>query len=337
MKRLRFPVKMLGLLAFLAALFFISFMIGRYPVSPRTVWDILTRRVFALPAYWDGTLETVVLQVRLPRILMGILVGGTLSVAGASYQTLFKNPMVSPDLLGVSAGAGFGAALALLNQASWWGVQLTAFVFGILAVFLSYTIGKAFGKGSITVLVLGGIVISSLFQSLLAIVKTLADTDNTLASITFWLMGSLGRVSVTDVLVMLPATALSLGTLFFFRHSIDALSAGEDEALTMGVNVRLVKLAVVAASTLITVCAVSICGIVGWVGMIVPHIARMLAGANYSKISAASFLIGGILLLLIDNVIRGVPGVELPLGVLTSLVGTPIFVALLAKTKRAWS
>ncbi len=337
MKQLRFPTKMLLLLAFLLGLFFLSFMIGRYPVAPKTVWDILTYRVLPQPAYWEGTLETVVLQVRLPRILMGILVGGTLSVAGASYQTLFKNPMVSPDLLGVSAGAGFGAALALLNQASWWVVQLTAFVFGILAVFLSYIIGKSFGKGSITVLVLAGIVISSLFQSLLSIVKTLADTDNTLASITFWLMGSLGRASNTDVLVMLPATLLSLAMLFFFRHKINALAAGEDEALTMGVNVPLTKLVVVTASTLITVCAVSICGIVGWVGMIVPHIARMLVGANYSKIVAASFLIGGVLLLLIDNVIRGVPGVELPLGVLTSLVGTPIFVALLAKTKRTWS
>jgi len=330
-------MKMLGLFVVLTVLFFLSFMIGRYPVSPKTVWDILTYRLFGQTPYWEGTLETVVLQVRLPRILMGILVGGALSVAGASYQTLFKNPMVSPDLLGVSAGAGFGAALALLNQASWWEVQLTAFAFGILAVLISYTIGKAFGQGNITVLVLGGIVISSLFQSLLAIIKTLADTDNTLASITFWLMGSLGRASGTDVLVMLPATAVSLGVLFFFRHSIDALSAGEDEAMTMGVNVRLTKVAVVAASTLITVCAVSICGIVGWVGMVVPHIARMLVGANYSKIGAASFLTGGILLLLIDNVIRGVPGVELPLGVLTSLVGTPIFVALLAKTKRAWS
>lgn len=337
MRRLHFSTKMLLLLAFLLGLFFLSFMIGRYPVVPATVWDILTYRVLPQPVYWEGTLETVVLQVRLPRILMGILVGGTLSVAGASYQTLFKNPMVSPDLLGVSAGAGFGAALALLNQASWWAVQLTAFVFGILAVFLSYIIGKSFGKGSITVLVLAGIVISSLFQSLLSIIKTLADTDNTLASITFWLMGSLGRASGTDVLIMLPATIVSLAMLFFFRHKINALAAGEDEALTMGVNVPLTKLIVVTASTLITVCAVSICGIVGWVGMIVPHIARMLVGANYSKIVAASFLIGGVLLLLIDNVIRGVPGVELPLGVLTSLVGTPIFVALLAKTKRTWS
>ncbi|MEL7609357.1 MAG: iron ABC transporter permease [Bacillota bacterium] len=337
MKQLRFPIKMLGLFAFLVALFFVSFMIGRYPVSPKTVWDILLSRLFPQPVYWDGTLETVVLQVRLPRMLMGILVGGTLSVAGASYQTLFKNPMVSPDLLGVSAGAGFGAALALLNQASWWQVQLAAFVFGILAVFLSYSIGKAFGKGSITVLVLAGIVISSLFQSLLAIVKTLADTDNTLASITFWLMGSLGRASNTDVLVMLPSTAFSLILLFLFRHRIDVLAAGEDEALTMGVNVPLTKLVVVTASTLITVCAVSICGIIGWVGMIVPHIARMIAGASYSKIGAISFLIGGIMLLLIDNAIRGIQGVELPLGVLTSLVGTPIFVALLARTKRTWS
>jgi iron complex transport system permease protein len=245
--------------------------------------------------------------------------------------------MVSPDLLGVSAGAGFGAAIALLNQGTWWQVQSTALVFGITAVVAAYLIAKVFGGNNITVLVLSGVVISSFFQSLLSIVKTLADTDSTLASITFWLMGSLGRVANSDVLVMLPATMISLALLFLFRHKINALAAGEDEALTMGVNVQLTKLVVIVASTLITVCSVSVCGIIGWIGMVVPHIARMFVGASYSKLSGASFLTGGIMLLMIDNIVRGIPGAELPLGVLTSLIGTPIFVALLSKARKAWS
>ena len=179
-------------------------------------------------------------------------------------------------------------------------------------------------------------VVSSVFQSLLSIIKTLADTDNALPSITFWLMGSLGKADNTDLLVLLPATIGSLILIFLFRHQIDALAAGEDEAITMGVNVQLVKLVVVATSTMMTVCAVSICGIIGWIGMVVPHIARILVGANYSRLVPISFAIGGIFLLLIDNLIRGPIGVDLPLGVLTSLIGTPVFVVLLTRAKKVW-
>ncbi len=312
-------------------------MVGRYPIPPKTVIDIILSQFFPISQYWDGTLTTVVLQVRLPRIALGILVGGALSVSGASYQTLFKNPMVSPDILGVSAGAGFGAALAMINNASWWEIQLTAFLFGMLAVIAAYVIAYVFGKQTITVLILGGIVVSSLFQALISIVKTLADTENQLPAITFWLMGGLGKGSNQDVLLMLPAMGLSLLLIFLFRHQVNALAAGEDEAATMGVNVALVKLVIICSSTLMTVCSVSICGIIGWVGMVVPHIARMITGANYSKLVATSFFIGGIFLLLIDNIIRGVEGVELPLGVLTALVGTPVFVLLLSRVKKGWS
>lgn len=275
--------------------------------------------------------------MRLPRIALGILVGGALSVSGASYQTLFKNPMVSPDLLGVSAGAGFGAALAMINDGSWWQIQTPAFTFGMIAVVAAYVIAYVFEKQTITILILGGIVVSSLFQSLLSIVKTLADTENQLPAITFWLMGGLGKGANQDVLLMLPAMLLSMALIFLFRHQINALAVGEDEAATMGVNVPLVKLVVVCSSTLMTVCSVSICGIIGWVAMVVPHIARMLTGANYSKLVTASFFIGGIFLLIIDNIIRGVEGVELPLGVLTALVGTPVFVLLLSRVKKGWS
>lgn len=333
----RFRLVMMILSAALIALFFASFMIGTFPIMPKAVWDIILSKFIPREAYWEPVMERVVLQVRLPRILLAILVGGALSVSGASYQTLFKNPMVSPDLLGVSAGAGFGAALVMLHGGPWWQVQASAFAFGIAAVVAAWLIGRIFGQQNITVLVLAGVVVSSLFQSLLSIVKTLADTEDALPSITFWLMGSLGKVSLDDLAIALPSVLVSLAALFFFRHQIDALAAGEEEAAAMGVNVGAVKLAVVSASTLMTVSAVSICGIVGWVGMVVPHIARLLVGASYQKLSAASLLIGGFFLLMIDNIIRGIGAGTLPLGVLTSLVGTPVFVVLLTQARKAWN
>jgi iron complex transport system permease protein len=332
-----FMLKILVLICLAIIVFFGSFLIGRYPISPKTVVDILVSQFADIPRYWESTMAQVVMQVRLPRIALGLLVGGVLSVSGASYQTLFKNPMVSPDILGVSAGAGFGAALAMISHGGWWQIQTTAFFFGLVAVVSAYLIAYVFGKQTITILILGGIVVSSLFQSLLSIIKTLADTENELPAITFWLMGGLGKGSNKDLLFMLPAVGLSLLLLFLFRNQINALAAGEDEAATMGVNVPLVKLMIISCSTLMTVCSVSICGIIGWVGLVVPHIARMLTGADYSKLAASSFFIGGVFLVIIDNIIRGFEGVELPLGVLTSLVGTPVFVLLLSRVRRGWS
>jgi iron complex transport system permease protein len=188
----------------------------------------------------------------------------------------------------------------------------------------------------LTALVLAGVIISSLFGALLSVLKLLADTDSALPSIVFWLMGSLGRGSNRDVLIMLPALAGSLTLLFLFRYQINALSAGGDEAATMGVNVRLIRVVVVVAATLMTVVSVSICGIVGWVGLVAPHLSRMLVGASYPRLMVTSFGLGGLGLLLIDDLIRAVPDVELPLGVMTSLVGAPVFVLLLSRVRKGW-
>jgi iron complex transport system permease protein len=273
-KRQHYAKIQLLLLGVLCAIAWFSFFVGRYEINPRTVFDILWSRLFPVTPYWDGTLETVILQVRLPRIL----VGGALSISGAAYQTLFKNPMVSPDILGVSAGAGFGAALAMINSRSWWQIQSSALLFGLLAVVVAYSLGSVIGKQAVTILILAGIVVSSLFQAFISILKTLADNENVLPSITFWLMGSLGKVSNRDLILMLPAVALSLFLLFFFRSQINTLASGEDEAQTMGVNIRFIKGIVIFSSTLLTVSAVSICGIISWVGLIIPHIARILVG-----------------------------------------------------------
>lgn len=200
---------------------------------------------------------------------------------------------------------------------------------------IAYGIGSVFGKNNMTILVLSGVVVGSFFQALISVVKTVADTESVLPAITFWLMGSLNKGVNADVLTMLPTLAISMSLLFLFRHKIDTLAAGDDEAAAMGVNVPLVKAVVILASTLMTASAVSVAGIIGWIGMVVPHIARTVTGASYSKLLASSFVIGGIFLLLIDDIIRGCFS-DLPLGVLTALIGTPLFVVLLVRTRKEW-
>lgn len=332
-----FRAKMAALALLLAALFFLSFWIGSYPAAPGDVCAVLLAKLSGASASLEDVLVRIVWEIRFPRIACAILIGGSLSVSGASYQTIFKNPMVSPDILGVSAGASFGAALVMLNSGAWYEIQASAFAFGLVAVVAAYVIGTVFGKHNIAILVLAGVVVSSLFQALVSILKTLADTDSALPEITFWLMGSLGKADNDDVAVLLPAIAVGLAALFLLRHRIDALAAGDEEAMSLGVNVPATKAVVIGCSTLMTVASVSICGVIGWVGLVVPHIARSLVGARFGRLMAASFLGGGMFLLVIDDIIRGGFGVDLPLGVMTALVGTPVFVGLLAKTRRMWT
>ncbi|MBS5451385.1 MAG: iron ABC transporter permease [Coriobacteriia bacterium] len=333
--RLPFTIVMIALIAILVFVYLASFMIGSANISLGEVWDILRSHIMPVEQYWEDVLDKIMTTVRFPQITLSVLIGGALAVSGASYQTVFKNPMVSSDILGVSAGAGFGAALAMLNGGNWWEIQISAFVCGVAAVTIAYVIGAIFGKQNLTILVLAGVVVSSFFQALISIIKTVADTESVLPSITFWLMGSLNKGDNTDLLVMLPATIASLVLLFIFRNKIDVLAAGEDEARAMGVNVVLVKGVVIVASTLMTACAVSVAGIIGWIGMVVPHIARTVTGASYSKLIAGSFVIGGLFLVLIDDLVRSAFS-DLPIGVLTALIGTPLFVFLLIKTKREW-
>jgi iron complex transport system permease protein len=321
--------------AALVAVYVGSFLIGSVDISAREVVDILLAQVLPVERYWDGVTERIMINVRFPQITLALLVGGALSVSGASYQTVFKNPMVSSDILGVSAGAGFGAALTMLYGGAWWQIQLAAFAGGVAAVSIAYAVGAVFGRQNLTVLVLAGVVVSSFFQALLSVVKTVADTDSVLPSITFWLMGSLNKGDNRDLLFMLPATVASLAVLFFLRHKIDVLAAGEDEARAMGVNVNLVKGAVIAASTLMTASAVSVAGIVGWIGMVVPHMARGVTGATFSRLMVGSFLIGGAFLMLVNDLVRST-FTDLPLGVLTALIGTPVFVLLLLRTRKEW-
>jgi iron complex transport system permease protein len=315
---------------------FCALGVGRYSIPLSEIRDIFLSRLGWVTPYWDRTIEQVLLDIRTPRIILSILVGGALAVSGASYQTLFKNPLVSPSILGVSSGAAFGAALAMVMNGPWWAVQICALVFGLLAVLGASLISLIFGRRELTVLILGGVVVSSLFGSMLSIIKLVADTDSQLPSIVFWMMGSLGRGTNEDVLVMLGCLAASLLMLYLFRYQINALSAGQDEAASMGVRTGLVKAVVIVSATLMTVSAVSICGIVGWVGMVIPHIARTITGASFPKLTVISFGLGALFLLLVDTLIRGVPGLDLPLGVLTSIIGTPIFVFFLSRVRKGW-
>ncbi|MDD4587089.1 MAG: iron ABC transporter permease [Heliobacteriaceae bacterium] len=329
--------KIFVLLVILIVIFFVSFLLGRYPISPQTVIAILAAKFFAVPKTWTDTMETVVLQVRFPRIIAAILVGGALSVSGAAYQSLFKNPLVSPAILGVSAGAGFGAALGMLLHYPWLAVQLMAFIFALVAVGASYLISRLFARNSIIVLVLGGMVISALFQALLSIVKYLADPLDTLPAITFWLMGGLNKVGTTDVQFVLVPIVLSIIVLSLIRWQVNIMSIGEEEAIALGVNITRIRAIIVLCATLMTAAAVSISGIIGWVGLLVPHMARMLVGPNFQVLLPASLLLGSGYLLLVDNICRNASSVEIPLGILTAIIGAPFFIFLLSKVKKGWT
>lgn len=316
--------------------FFVSFLLGRYPVSPGTVVYILASQIVDIPQTWTDTAEIIVLHVRLPRILSAIMIGAALSVSGAAYQSLFKNPLVSPAILGVSAGAGFGAALGMLFRMSGIGIQSLAFVFALIAVGSSFLLGQVFGKRSIVVLVLGGMVISAIFQALISVIKFWADPIDTLPSITFWLMGSLAKVTNDDIWLVTPLIVVSMFIMFVLRWRLQVLSIGEEEAAALGVNVGRIQTLVVFSATLMTAAAVSIGGIIGWVGLMVPHVARMLVGPDFRHVFPVSLLLGSGYLLVVDTISRTVGTTEIPLGVLTALIGAPFFIVLLTRIKRGW-
>ncbi len=332
--------KILLLFLALMLIFFSSFLLGRYQVMPDKVIAILASKILDLPKTWTDTMETVVLQVRFPRIIAALLVGGALSSSGAAYQSLFKNPLVSPAILGVSAGAGFGASLGMILHYPWWAVQVLAFLFALLAVATSFLISRIFGgggNGSMTVLVLGGMVISALFQALISCVKYLADPLDTLPAITFWLMGGLSKITNVDVLFALFPIILSCVGLYLIRWQVNVLSIGDEEAVTLGINVNLIRFVVVICATLMTAAAVSISGIIGWVGLIIPHMARMLVGPNFALLLPVSLIMGSGYLLMVDNIARNITAVEIPLGILTALIGAPFFIFLLSKVKKGWT
>jgi iron complex transport system permease protein len=325
------------LLVTLAGLFFLSFSVGQYPVPPLDVVKVLASHIFPITPTWPSTFDTVVVQIRLPRILAAVLVGASLAVAGTSFQGLFRNPLVSPDILGVSSGASFGAALGILFSGNALVIEGSAFGFGLLAVGISYGISKIVRGDPTLSLILAGMAIGSLFSAFLALVKYVADPIDQLPAITYWLMGSLASVKNSDLgLVSIPML-LGIAVLMLIRWRLNVLAMGEEEAMALGVDTSRLRAAIVICCTMITASAVCISGIIGWVGLIIPHIGRALVGPSHEKLLPASTLLGAAYLLLIDDLCRTVAAVEIPIGTLTAIVGVPFFLYLLIKGRNGWA
>ena len=308
-----------------------SVVLGRYPIGLRELCGIIGSKFMDVEPFWKPVQESLLLNHRLPRILLACLVGCCLSAAGAAYQGVFQNPMAAPDILGASNGAAFGAALAILL--GFGGGMVTAFAFAASLLTVGaviYVGGKARGK-RVLGLVLSGIMIGSLVSSGTSFIKLVADPEDQLPAITYWLMGSLNGASPKDVLFALFPMALGLVPLHLLRWRINILTLGDEEAQTMGVNARRLRTVVILAATLATAASVSVSGVIGWVGLVIPHLTRRMVGNNYKYLMPASMLFGAIFLLMVDNLSRNLLATEIPLGILTSLIGAPFFIYLITR------
>ena len=307
----------------LIVLFLVLICVGRYPISPFRAFEIIGRSFIGKTDGMDVYESSVILSIRLPRILMGILVGAGLSVSGAIYQAVFGNPLVSPDILGVSSGAGFGAALAILLSCGMAATQVIALGCGLLAVVIVLNLSRIKRRSELFVLVLSGVIVKSMFDALVSFIKYIADPEDKLPTITMWLMGSLANVSYR-----IPCLAVAM----ILRWKMNLLSLEQEEARSLGINVKKLRLAVILIATIMTAVTVSVCGIIGWIGLVIPHIARLLIGNDHRTLIPASALMGSIYLLLIDTAARAATAGEVPLSILTAMVGAPFFAVILRKT-----
>ncbi len=321
-------VAVLGVVLILSIL--LSFLLGKYAVPLPELLGILGAKL-GLPVepFWTDAQEAALWNIRLPRVLLSVLVGMCLSAAGASYQGVFQNPMASPDILGASAGAGFGAALAILLGASSLGIALGAFVISLFTVVLVFTVSRHAKGDRVLGLVLAGIMVSSLFQSATSFIKLVADPGNQLPQITFWLMGSLSGAGWEDIGLAILPMAMGLIPLLVLRWQLNVITMGDDEARAMGVNAPRIRIWVAVCSTLVTAAAVAVSGMIGWVGLVIPHITRRLVGSDYRYLMPGSMLGGGIFLLLVDNVSRNAATSGIPIGILTAFIGAPFFLWLI--------
>lgn len=332
-ERVRAGLRLAGLAAALVLIMLGSFLVGRYNVPLSTWWTLLLH-----PAQRDIP-TLILLEVRLPRILAGVLIGAGLAASGAAYQGLFRNPMVSPDILGASAGAGFGAALGILCGFSIVAIQGMSFLFGVVAVLLAWGLGSVLCRRGdpVLMLVLVGILVGSLFTAMLSLAKYVADPYNKLPVITYWLLGSFASITPRDVAIAAVPICTGCIPLLLLRWRLNVLCMGEQEARTLGVNTLTLRFIVIACATLITAVSVSICGMIGWIGLVIPHLARFLVGPNYRVLLPCSALMGACFLLLVDDLARTAGPLEIPVGVLTAFIGSPFFLLLLFREGRNWS
>jgi len=329
-----FAIAVIVLIAGLA----LAFTLGRYPVSIADVFNVLGAKLFDRASGVPLAVENVILQVRGPRVLAAVLVGAALAVAGTAFQGLFRNPLVSPDILGASSGAALGAVIGIYFSLGVLGIQALAFVGGIAAVAAVYMIGSAVrSRDPILVLVLTGVVVGSLLGAGVGLVKYLADPYNQLPAMTFWLLGSLSATTISDLVPLFGPVALGTLVLLALRHRMNVMSLPDEEARALGLATGPLRVAIVAAATLVTSASVATAGIIGWVGLVVPHLARSLVGPDFSRLLPAAAILGGGYLLLIDTLARNMAQIEIPLGILTAVVGTPFFIWLLASVQKTWS
>ena len=306
---------------------------GRYPLSigevASVMWDRATGRAVA------STSDAIVWQIRLPRVGVALLVGAALAAAGTAYQHLFRNPLVAPDTLGVSSGAALGAVLGIFLGAGFVVIEAAAFAGGLLGVSAVILIASRLSAHDpLVTLILTGIVVASLLGAAISMFKYLADPYNQLPAITFWLMGSFASSSAQELGTLAPAVGIALAVLFALAWRINLLALPEDEARSLGVNTAQLRMTVIAVATLATSASVAVSGIVGWVGLVVPHMARLVVGPEFSRLLPVAALFGAAFMLMIDTLARTLTSIEIPPGILTAVIGTPVFIALLARTRR---
>ncbi len=318
--------------AMLVVVLFVAFAVGKFPVAPTDLWQSVQARLLGTASGLPPAVDTVVWNIRMPRVLAGLLVGAALAAAGAVYQGMFRNPLVSPDILGVSAGAGLGAVIGIFIGLPLALVQVLAFAGGLLAVGAVLAVSALVRRQDpVLVLVLTGVAVGSLLGGGISLLKLLADSSTQLPTITFWLLGALNAVSPRDLAATAPALLAGLVPMALLRWRVNLLSLADEEALALGVPVTRLRLVLVAAATLSTAAAVSLTGIIGWVGLVVPHVARLWVGPEFSRLLPASLLLGGGFLVATDTLARTLAPIELPLGVLTAFVGVPFFIWVLAR------
>jgi len=317
----------------------LSLLWGQYPISLETLISYLQFKLLGGSGNETYTLlDNIILQIRLPRVLLAILIGASLATSGAAFQAMFVNPLVSPGILGVLAGAAFGAALGMLISEHWYVVQILAFIFGFIAVGVAILIGSMVTNSRSTImLVLGGVISGSLFTALLSIIKYVADPYSTLPTIVYWLMGSLTMADLSGVLLISVPMLLSIGGMILMGKYFDILSLGDEEAKALGVNVIMVRLIAIILATIASSLSVVMAGIIGWVGLIIPHIIRMAIGPSHRLLMPLSAIVGGAFLLLADTISRLALSVEVPIGILTSLIGIPVFIIVLKNARAAWN
>ncbi|HKN11089.1 MAG TPA: iron ABC transporter permease [Pseudomonadota bacterium] len=315
-----------------------AFTVGRYPVGISDLVNVLASKALGHRTQVSPAVESVILQVRGPRVLAAVLIGAALALAGTAFQGLFRNPLVSPDILGASSGAALGAVVGIYFSLGVLAIEAAAFVGGLAAVACVYVIGSALrARDPIIVLVLTGVVVGSLFGAGVGLVKYLADPYNQLPAMTFWLLGSLSATTAPDLIPLFGPVAIGAAVLVALRWRMNVMSLPEEEARALGVATGPLRAAIVAAATLVTSASVAAAGIIGWVGLVVPHLARALVGPDFARLLPAAAILGGGYLLLIDTLARTMAQVEIPLGILTAVIGTPFFIWLLASMQKTWS